>query len=222
MKLTLNQIKKNKKIQGFIRQSEQYMDALGYTDHGLRHVSIVSDRARSLAKKMGLSDRDQELAAIAGYCHDMGNFLGRTQHHYWSTILFSQVFMPKVSNSDEISTIMQAIVSHDKNELKLVNAVSAVLILADKSDVHRTRVKEKDLDKIKLDIHDRVNYAVTDSSLIVDEAKKDITLKLILDTAVTDPMEYFEIFNDRMSYCRKAAEYLKCDFGLMINDFKLS
>lgn len=222
MKLTLNQIKKDRKIYDFITQTEAYMDALGYTDHGFRHVSIVCDRSRSLAKKIGLSAKDQELAGISGYCHDMGNFLGRTQHHYWSAILFSQIFMERVSDADDISTIMQAIVSHDKDELKLVNAVSAILILADKSDVHRTRVKERNLDKIKTDIHDRVNYSVTDNDLMVDEVKKEIILKLILDTNFTDTMEYFEIFSGRMTYCRMAAIYLGYDFVLMINDTKLS
>ncbi len=221
MQLTLDQIKKNQKINGFIKQTEKYLDALGYTDHGFRHVNIVADRARSLAKKLALSPNNQELAAMAGYCHDMGNFLGRSQHHYWSAILFSQVFMESVANADDISTIMQAIVSHDKDEVKIVNKVTAVLILADKSDVHRTRVKNKTLANIKKDIHDRVNYSITENSLTLDRKKKEIILKMKLDTKVTDEIEYFEIFTDRMAFCRQAARYLGYKFVLIINEAKL-
>lgn len=222
MQLTLKAVKENKKIIGFIQQTEKYMDGMGYTDHGNRHINIVAERARSLAKKIGLYAHDQELAAIAGYCHDIGNFLGRSQHHYLGAILFSQVFLNLMDDSEDVATIMQAIVSHDKNELKLVNKISAILILADKSDVHRTRVKERSLANIKADIHDRVNYAVIDNDLQVNAAKKEIILKLKIDTKFSDAVEYMEIFIDRMTYCRQAAEYLGYRFGLVINNFKLS
>lgn len=222
MKLTLDLVKNNPAISVFVKQTEKYLDALGYTDHGVRHISIVSDRARSLAKQIGLSAKDQELAAIAAYCHDMGNFLGRSQHHYQAAVLFSQVFMDKCDSPEDISVVMQAIVSHDKDELKLVNKISAILILADKSDVHRTRVKSRNLDKIKSDIHDRVNYSVTQNALELNRAKKEISLKLKIDTKITDPVEYFEIFIDRMTFCRQAAQYLGYRFVLVINNFKLS
>jgi len=222
MKLNLATVKKNKSIASFINQTEKYLDALSYTDHGERHVNIVADRARALAKKVGLTTREQELSAVAGYCHDMGNFLGRTQHHYWAALLLSQIFMGKVADPDDLSEVMQAIVAHDKKDLLMVSKITAVLILADKSDVHRTRVKDKSLKNIKEDIHDRVNYSVTKNALIVNPQKKEITLKLKLDTKITDAVEYFEIFADRMTYCRQAAEYLKYDFQLVINDFKLS
>jgi len=222
MKLTLDLVKKNPAVNVFIKQTEKYLDALGYTDHGFRHVNIVADRARSLAAQIGLSAKDGELSAMAAYCHDMGNFLGRSQHHYQAAVLFSQIFMDQCDSPEDIAVVMQAIVSHDKDELKLVNKVSAILILADKSDVNRTRVKGKALDKIKHDIHDRVNYSVTKSDLRVNRAKKEISLALKIDTKITDPVEYFEIFIDRMTFCRQAAQYLGYKFVLIINNFKLS
>ncbi|MFA5022448.1 MAG: HD domain-containing protein [Patescibacteria group bacterium] len=223
MKLTLDLVKQNPKIKDFVNQTERYLNALGYTDHGTRHINIVADRAKSLAHKLGLSEREQELASIAGYCHDMGNFLGRTQHHYWASFLFSQVFLNEVDNPNDVSTIIQAIVSHDKDELKIVNKVTAVLILADKSDVHRSRVKNHKMrqNDPQEDIHDRVNYAVIDNDLIVDPKKKIITLRMQLDTKFSAPLEYFEIFTERMAFCRIAAEYLSYKFGLEINNFKL-
>lgn len=225
MKLTLSTVKIDPKIADFVGQTEKYLDALGYTDHGPRHLNIVAERARALAKEFGLSSRDQELAAIAGYCHDMGSFLGRTQHHYWGAMLFGQVFLPSATalqEAHEVSTIMQAIVSHDKHELKIVNKITAILIIADKSDARRDRVKEKDLAKIKKDIHDRVNYSVIKNDLVFSRAKKEIVLRLKLDTKITDPLEYFEIFIERMAFCRQAAKFLGCRFSLIINDFKLS
>lgn len=221
MKLTLEQVKNNSKIKSFIKQTDDFLNAMGYTDHGHRHINIVADRARALAKSIGLNKQDQEVAAISGYCHDMGNFLGRSQHHYWGSILFSQVFMTE-TDGPELTTIMQAIVTHDKDEVKITNKVSAVLILADKSDVHRTRVREKDIKNIKSDIHDRVNYSVTDNKFSINTNKKEIMLKLKIDTKVTEPLEYFEIFIDRMTYCRSAANYLGYKFVLYINNFKLS
>jgi hypothetical protein len=221
MKLTLKLVKENLKIQDFIKQTETYLDALGFTDHGSRHINIVADRARSIAKRLGMSEREQELSSVAAYCHDMGNFLGRTQHHYWAALLFSQVFLNEVDNPNDVSTIAQAIVSHDKDDLKIVNKVTAVLILADKSDVHRSRVHKTSGKNLQKDIHDRVNYAIIDNDLIVDKGKKLITLKLKLDDKFSAPLEYFEIFTERMAFCRVAADSLGYKFGLEINKFKL-
>ena len=192
--LTLKQVKENKFVQEFITQSEKYLDAIGYTDHGRRHVNIVSDRARSLAKAIGLSEQEQEMCAIVGYCHDMGNFMGRTKHHYWSSMLFMQTFLRETDDPQELATIMQAIASHDKDELKIVSAVSAILILADKSDVHRTRVKTKKTIDRNSDIHDRVNYAAIKNDFSVNKLKKDIKIKIQIDTKLTNAMDYFEIF----------------------------
>jgi len=222
MELFLTNIKKDARLNSFIDQTERYLTALGYTDHGRRHSDIVSDRAKMIAAKIGLNIRGQENAAIAGWCHDMGNFLGRSQHHYWGAMLFSQCFINETSNPNDVATIAQAIVSHDKDELKIVDKVTACLILADKSDVHRSRVVKKNLKEIKADIHDRVNYAVTKSTLHADNKKKTITLSLKLDTKFTNILDYFTIFTTRMTYCQKAAEYLKYEFHLEINNTKYS
>lgn len=220
-KLTLADVKSNPYVDNFIRQTEKYLIALGYTDHGFRHVGIVSQRCMDLAKQLGLSQHDQELAGIVGYCHDMANFLGRTQHHYWAAMLFSQIFIPEYEPED-VSRVCQAIVSHDKDDLKIVDKLSAVLILADKSDVHRSRVIDSDAKDFDQDIHDRVNYAATGNSLTVDKKKKYVTLKIQIDTKQAEPIDYFEIFIDRMSFCRLAAEFLGYKFVLVINNFRLS
>ena len=222
MELNLEKVKKDPRINSFIDQTNIYLKALGYTDHGRRHLDIVSARAKMIANKIGLSATDQEAAAIAGWCHDMGNFLGRTQHHYWAAMLFSQCYINETKNPENVAKIIQAITSHDKDELKIVDKVTACLIIADKSDVHRSRVIKKNIKEIKEDIHDRVNYAVTDSNLSIDKQKKTITLSLKLDTNFTDIMDYFSIFIERMNYCQKATNYLGYDFNLKINNTKLA
>ncbi len=220
--LTLNQVKKHPGVKECVKKSEQYLDSLGYTDHGSRHLNMVADRAKSLAKNIGLNERDQELSAVAGFCHDMGNFLQRDGHCYTGAILFSQFFMEKGDDVPGVLEIMQAIANHDEHKIEIISKIGAILILADKSDVHRSRVKDKSPENIKADIHDRVNYSVVDSSFKFNKKTKDIVLKLKIDTKITKVMEYFEIFNERMIFCRKAAEFLGCNFVLIINDFKLS
>lgn len=219
--MTLKEIKKDSRINSFIDQTDKYLQALGYTDHGRRHSNIVSQRAVSIAKKIGLKKKEQELSGIAGWCHDMGNFLGRTQHHYWGGLLFSQCFINE-ANPIDTTTISQAIVSHDKDDLKLVNKATACVIIADKSDVHRSRVLTKSIKKIREDIHDRVNYSVTDNKLTINDKNKTITLSIKLDTKFTDIMDYFSIFVERMNYCKKAAEYLNYEFKLKINNVTLA
>lgn len=221
MELKLDDIKKDPRINSFIDQTDSYLRALSYTDHGRRHLDIVSDRSKMLAAKIGLNIKDQEIAAISGWCHDMGNFLGRTQHHYWGAMLFSQCYINQ-SDPKQVSRVIQAIVSHDKDDLKIVDKVTACLIIADKSDVHRSRVLNKNMSDIKTDIHDRVNYSVTKNHLGIDKQKKTITLSLQLDTNFTDIMDYFSIFVERMNYCQKASNYLGYDFNLKINNIKLS
>lgn len=217
--LTFSKVKNHPQVLEFIHQTSLALKALQYTEHGLRHAKLVAGRALKLAKEIGLSSRLQELSAIAGFCHDMGNFLGRTQHHYWAALLFCQIF--KNEKPREISLIAQAIANHDKEEMNFSNSVSAIVVLADKSDVHRSRVVEKVLKKIADDIHDRVNFAVTKSELKVDKKRKNIFLTLKIDTKFCPVMEFFEIFTERMAYCRKAAHYLGFKFSLIINNFKL-
>lgn len=222
MELTLQDIKKDPRINSFIAQTDKYLRSLGYTDHGKRHLDIVSDRSQKIARKLNLSKREQEMAGIAGWCHDMGNFLGRTQHHYWAAMLFSQCYINQVSNPDEVTKIIQAIVSHDKNDLKIIDKITACLIIADKSDVHRLRVIDKNPKNLREDIHDRVNYAVTDNKLNIDTKNRTITLALQLDTKFTSIMDYFSIFVERMNYCQTAAIFLNYQFHLKINNTKLA
>lgn len=218
--ITLKDVKENPQIMQFISETELAMNALSYTNHGFRHSNIVADRARQIAKEIGLSERESELASIAGFCHDMGNFLTRTFHHFFGATLFSQVFLGKIDTS-ELSVIMQAISNHDKEEMNFYHPVAAVLVLADKSDVDRSRVVQTSADNLKNDIHDRVNYAATESKIKIDKNKKKITLTLKIDTNFCPIMEYFEIFTERMVFCRKAAQFLGYEFGIVINKFRL-
>ena len=218
--ITLNQVKKNPQVLEFINQTEKILADLSFTDHGLRHANLVSKRAGKIAKAVGLSDREIELASIAGFCHDMGNFISRSYHNYFASLLFHQVFQDE-TDPKELVTIMQAISNHDKRkeDMAFGTPVSAVAVLADKSDVHRSRVIAKTMKEVRGDIHDRVNYATKSSDLSVKGKKIILTLKI--DTKFVSIMEYFEIFTSRMVFCRKAAEYLGYNFSLMINDFRL-
>lgn len=222
----LKDVKNNQQVLEFIKKTEKTLSALSYTDHGLRHLNLVADRANYIAKAIGISERGQELSAIAGFCHDMGNFLSRSHHNYFAALLFHQIFKDEFP-ADEMATIMQAISNHDKQQedINFVSKVAAVVVLADKSDVHRSRVIVKKIKDIKSDIHDRVNYATTKSELKVENppagGKKRITLDLEIDTNFVPILEYFEIFTDRMVFCRKAAEFLGYNFGLEINKIQL-
>jgi metal-dependent HD superfamily phosphatase/phosphodiesterase len=217
---TLNDVKKDPQVLNFISQTEEALLALAYTDHGLRHTDIVSNRAMKIARDIGMSPREAELSGIAGFCHDMGNFMTRTYHHYFGALLFHQIFQ-KDFLPEEMSTIMQAIANHDKKEMDFTHKISAVLVLADKSDVDRSRVLSRNMEEIKSDIHNRVNYATTESRLKIDKEKKRITLALKIDTNFVPIMEYFEIFTERMVFCRVAAEFLGYNFGLVINKVRL-
>ena len=220
--INLNQVKKSNEILEFIKKTEETLSSLSYTNHGLRHSEIVAQRAKTIAREMGFTEKEGELAAIAGFCHDMGNFLGRAFHNYLGALLFYQIFKDKF-NIQDMAVIMQAISTHDEKsrEINFSNFISAIVVLADKSDVHRSRVTVKVMDEIKADIHDRVNYATKESSLKIDKAKKRITLKLKIDTNFVPVIEYFEIFTERMVFCRKAAQNLGYNFGLVINNFRL-
>ena len=218
--ITLEDVKKNPQILEFINQTEQAMEAISYTNHGLRHSNIVADRAIKLAGEVGLSKREGELAGIAGFCHDMGNFMTRTYHHFFGAMLFGQVF-GTTADPKELAMIIQAISNHDKDEMNFVHPISAILVLADKSDVDRSRVAKQSMEETKKDIHDRVNYATRESNVKLDKTKKQITLTLKIDTNFCPVIEYFEIFTERMVFCRKAAQFLGYEFGLVINSFRL-
>ncbi len=218
--ITIDEIKKNPLVIEFLNQAKSSLRAQGYTEHGLEHAQIVAERAKKISKEIGLTNEEQELSEIAGFCHDIGNFLSRSHHHYLGALIFQQIFSQSFT-PEELASIMQAISSHDKNKSEFSNNIAAVLVLADKSDVRASRVLNTNIDNLSEDIHDRVNYATKSSETRVDKKNKRITLVLEIDTNLDPIIEYFEIFTERMVVCRKAAQYLNYKFGLVINDFKL-
>ncbi len=217
---TLKEVRKNPFVLEFLKQTEKTLKIQNYTDHGIGHADLVAARAKVLAKELDLSETEQELTAIAGFCHDFANFLSRSHHNYLGALTFQQIFANAFA-PQELALIMQAIAHHDKYEMEFVSPISAIVVLADKSDVRRSRVTIKDPKLIKNDIHNRVNFAVKSSKLGMDKKKKLISLSLKVDTNFVPVIEYFEIFTERMMFCRKAAEFLGYKFGLVINNFKL-
>ena len=217
--ITLKDIKENKESDALIRGAQKQLNAIGYTEHGHRHISIVSKRAGDILEKLGYPERTVELTRIAGYMHDIGNCVNRVDHAHTGAILAYNILKEMGMPIEEITEIMMAIGNHDENTGTAVSDISAALILADKSDVHRDRVVNKNLSTF--DIHDRVNYAVTNADLIMDEKERKVTLNLTIDTKISPVLDYFEIFMQRTMMCKYAAKYLKIWFELIINDTKL-
>ena len=217
--ITLKDIKENKELDALIRGAQKQLNAIGYTEHGHRHISIVSKRAGDILEKLGYPERTVELTRIAGYMHDIGNCVNRVDHAHTGAILAYNILKEMGMPIEEITEIMMAIGNHDENTGTAVSDISAALILADKSDVHRDRVVHKNLSTF--DIHDRVNYAVTNAELIMDEKERKVTLNLTIDTKISPVLDYFEIFMQRTMMCKYAAKYLKIWFELIINDTKL-
>ena len=191
----------------------------GYTEHSHRHISIVSKRAGEILEKLGYPERTIELAKIAGYLHDIGNCVNRTDHAHTGAILANTILKDMGMPIQERTEIMMAIGNHDENTGTAVNDISAAIILADKSDVHRDRVINTNLSTF--DIHDRVNYAVTNADLKIDSENRKVILNLTIDTKLCPVLDYFEIFMDRTMMSKYAAKYLKIWFELVINDTKL-
>jgi len=218
--VTLQDVKQNPHIRAYIDGGNDTTAALGYTDHGVRHASIVAAISRNVLQRLGYSEREQELAAIAGYTHDMGNVVSRYYHAQVGAVLAERILSGMGMDPGETAVIMAAIGSHDPEESCVaVSPVSAALIIGDKSDVHRSRVRNPDM--LKFDVHDRVNYAATRSFVDVNEETKVITLELTVDTDISPVMEYFEIFLTRMLACKRAAEFLNTRFVLTINNVQL-
>ncbi len=191
----------------------------GYTEHSHRHISIVSQRAGKILETLGFPERTIELAKIAGYLHDIGNCVNRVDHAHSGAILAYSILKDMGMPVEERTEIMMAIGNHDENTGTAVSDISAALILADKSDVHRDRVLKKNLSTF--DIHDKVNYAVTDANLTIDSKDKRIVLKLTIDTKICPVLDYFEIFMDRTMMSKYAAKYLNIWFELLINNTRL-
>lgn len=211
----LESVKRHPLVGTYIRRADEHVGAMGFTEHGFRHAELVSHIAYNVLKRLGDPERLAVLAAIAGYTHDIGNVVGRDQHWTSGACIMAGILHELRMDPDEIAIVMGAIGNHEESVGHPVNRVSAAVILADKSDVHKTRVRQKEI--VAFDIHDRVNYAVQRSFLNVDSHSHTITLQLEIDTSICPVMEYFEIFLSRMMICRKAADFLGCRFKLIIN-----
>ena len=217
--ITLEDVKNNPEVQALVVGSQKQLNVLGYTEHSVRHTTIVSERAGKILEDLGYSKDRVELAKIAGYLHDIGNCVNRQDHAHSGAILAYNILKDMGMDVQSITEIMTAIGNHDEQTGTAVSDISAALILADKSDVHRNRVIKTNI--ATFDKHDKVNYAVTDANLKLDKEKRKITLDIKIDTEICPVLDYFEIFIDRMIMSKFAAKFLKIWFELIINDTKL-
>ncbi len=217
--LTYEEIRHNTDINTYIAAADRSLAALGYTEHSFAHVGKVADTAAYILGTLGFDEREVELAKIAAYLHDIGNIVNRIEHSQSGAVMAFRILDNLKMSAEEIATVITAIGNHDEGTGVPVDEISAALILADKSDVRRSRVRNRD--KTTFDIHDRVNYSVTSSELKISEDKKTIRLCLEVDTQYGSIMDYFEIFMERMLLCRKAAEKLGLCFKLSINNQQL-
>lgn len=217
--VTIKDVKSNPVVKTFIQKGNEHLGQMGFTDHGPLHVSLVSNLSREILLRLGYEERCAELASIAGYLHDIGNVVCRVGHSQSGALMAMEILSDLGMDPAEIAIIAAAIGNHDEGSGHPVNVVAAALILADKSHVHRNRVRNTDI--ATFEIHDRVNYAVEQSVLSIDEKQKVITMELTIDIKICPVMEYFEIFLSRMIMCRRAAGFLGCQFALIINGAKL-
>ncbi|MCL5292266.1 MAG: HD domain-containing protein [Actinobacteria bacterium] len=217
--ITLEDIRADERIGVLIEHADQFMEAIGYTEHGFRHANLTANIAINVLKRLGFTERDVELAGIAGYLHDIGNVIGRDFHGIASATLVKTELDRLGTEINELALILNAIGNHEEDYGADTTAVGAAVVLADKSDVHRTRVRNPD--PMDFDIHDRVNFAAERSFLRVEPVDHVIQLEIDIDTSISQVMEYFEIFLSRMVRCRRAAQFLGCKFSLMINKTKL-
>ena len=217
--ITFEQIKNNETIKTYIRKADASLKELGYTEHSFAHVCMVAESARYILQTLDYPQRTIELAQIAGYLHDIGNLINRVDHSQSGAVMAFRILDKLGMDADEISDIVTAIGNHDEGTGKPVSPMAAALILADKSDVRRSRVRNQA--ESEWDIHDRVNYSVQRSELTISEDKKSLLLKLSVDPHYGTVMDYFEIFMGRMQMCRNAAEKLGLQFRLEINDQEL-
>ena len=217
--LTYDQVSKSETIKTYIIRADESLGALGFTEHSFSHVIHVARTAGYILRTMGFDPRTVELAKIAGYLHDIGNLVNRKDHSQSGAVMAWSILNDMGCDPEEIATIVTAIGNHDEGTGVPVNAVAAALILADKADVRRSRVRNTDISTF--DIHDRVNYSVQSSKMTISEDKTQIKLELTVDTEYGSVMDYFEIFMQRMILCRKAAERLNLRFRLSINDQQL-
>lgn len=214
--VTFEEIKHNDSINTYIAKADESLIALGFTEHSFAHVGKVAENAKYILQTLGYPERDVELVQISAYLHDIGNLVNRIEHSQSGAVMAFRILDNLNMSAADIATIVTAIGNHDEGTGVAVNPVAAALIIADKSDVRRSRVRNTD--KATFDIHDRVNYSVKKSVLKINEEHSIIKLKLSIDTKYGSIMDYFEIFIDRMIMCRKAAECLGLQFKLIINE----
>jgi metal-dependent HD superfamily phosphatase/phosphodiesterase len=212
--VSLEEIQQDRRLSEFITNADRVMDGLGFTEHGFRHANLVGRIAFNVLTRLDFDDRTSSLACIAGYLHDIGNSVARENHGPTGALLAYDVLKDRM-RMDELAPVMAAIGNHEEEYGQAVSPISAAVILADKSDVHRSRVRKTG--QPDFDIHDRVNYAAEQSFLRVDSTARTVTLELTIDTDISQVMEYFEIFLHRMVMCRRAAERLDCQFKITAN-----
>ena len=217
--ITLDDIKKDPVVDTCVRKGNEYLGVMGFTEHGYRHINLISRISRNILERLNYPQKEVELAAIAGYMHDIGNVISRYDHGQSGATLAFLILTKMGMSPEDIAMVISAIGNHEEEYGHPVNSVAAALILADKSDVHRSRVRNQDF--ATFDIHDRVNYAVEHSFLKVNGENRTITMELTIDIEICPVMEYFEIFLSRMVLCRRAANFLKSRFALEINGAKL-
>lgn len=224
--MLLELLKKDVEVKALLQRADNQLDAMGYTEHSFRHISIVCQRVEKILASVGCDEREIELGKIAGFLHDLGNCVNRKDHAHSGAILAYNLLVKKGMSYIDAAQVMEAIGNHDEETGQVASKISAALILADKSDVHRTRVRKLKISQDGLldkdDIHDRVNYAVVMSDISIDNKSKQIKFIFQIDISICTAMDYFEIFLDRMKMCKKAAEFLGLEFLLEINDYRLA
>lgn len=218
MKITYHDVVQDEAVKTYIQKADETLIALGYTEHSFAHVTRVAKLAGDILLKLGYSEREAELANIAGYLHDIGNVINRIDHAQSGAVMAFRILDRMGAEPEDIATIITAIGNHDESTAFPVNSIAAALILADKTDVRYTRVRNQDF--ASYDIHDRVNYAVKESNVLIEKDSR-IELQLTIDTTMCTVMDYFEIFLNRMILCRKAAEKLGVEFWLVVNSQRL-
>lgn len=219
MSITLEDVKNNEEVEELILAAQRQLDVLGYTEHAHRHLCIVSERAAEILQTLGYSEDRIRLAKIAGYLHDIGNAVNRVDHAHTGAILADRILKDMGMPIKDRTEIMMAIGNHDEGSGTAVSDISAAVILADKSDAHRSRVSKTNMSLF--DKHDRVNYAVTDAKLRIDKDERKIILDLTIDTKMCPVLDYFEIFMERTMMSKYAAKYLGLWFEVVINDTNL-
>jgi len=217
--IKLEEVKKREDVKAYIARADRNMDAIGYTEHGFRHAEVVAERGRHILEALGRDAREAELAGIAGYLHDIGNVAGREEHGQIAVMLCYSILKEMGMPPKELADVMAAVGNHEEQYGDPFGPVAAAVIIADKSDVARSRVR--DIHPSRYDEHDRVNYATISSAVRVNHERTIVSLNLDIDTEIASIMEYFELFLERMVMSRRAAKVLGCEFELMINGTKL-